>query len=172
MCNEENIQPSRLRLEFSARYRGRFCNWESKTAIYPCRVTQNFAILPSANHRRNLSPKDVQLLLDAVQRGVELGEIPLPAHKGRRKIWEHKEDSKLTAEQEALFESLRKWRVKRAADRGVDVARIATTSLLMLIAGAQPKTPRELAAVKGMEPWRQREYGDELLAVVCEKKTS
>jgi ribonuclease D len=152
----------------------------------PYRVFHDSAIVELAKRRpetesqckdvrgvsRNLSPKDVQLLLDAVQRGVELGEIPLPAHKGRRKIWEHKEDSKLTAEQEALFESLRKWRVKRAADRGVDVARIATTSLLMLIAGAQPKTPRELAAVKGMEPWRQREYGDELLAVVCEKKTS
>jgi len=152
----------------------------------PYRVLHDSAIVELAKRRpetegqckdvrgvsRNLSPKDVQLLLNAVQRGVESGEIPLPAHKGRRKIWEHKEDSKLTAEQEALFESLRKWRVKRAADRGVDVARVATTSLLMLIAGAQPKTPRELAAVKGMEPWRQREYGDELLAVVCEKKTS
>jgi len=152
----------------------------------PYRVLHDSAIVELAKRRpktqrecksvhgvsRHLSSKDAETLLGAVRRGIELGEIPLPAHKGRRKVWERKDDKKLTPEQEVLFDSLRKWRVKRAAGRGVDVARVATTRMLMLIADAKPTTPEELAAVQGMEPWRQREYGDELLDVVREKKQS
>jgi len=118
---------------------------------------------------RHLGSKDIEMLLEAVQRGIELGEIPLPARKGRRKPWDPNGDNKLTPEQEKVFEALRKWRVKAAAKRGVEVARVATTSLLMAIAQAEPKTLEEFAAVEGVEPWRQREYGDDILAVVTKK---
>jgi ribonuclease D len=149
----------------------------------PYRVLHDSAIVELARRRpstleeyknlrgvnRHLSAKDVDTLLEAVKSGVELGEIPMPARKGRRKPWEPDGDNKLTPEQEAVFEALRKWRVKAAAKRGVEVARVATTSLLMAIARAEPKTPEDFAAVEGVEPWRQREYGDDILAVVTRK---
>jgi ribonuclease D len=48
----------------------------------------------------------------------------------------------------------------------VEVARVATNALLSAVARARPRTPAELAAVDGMEEWRLREYGAEILDVV------
>jgi ATP-dependent DNA helicase RecQ len=69
----------------------------------------------------------------------------------------------LTPEQEALFDALRAWRAQRAEQRDVHVARVATNVLLAEIARRAPATLEELAAVPGMEGWRVREYGTELL---------
>ena len=72
----------------------------------------------------------------------------------------------MTPEEQALFDKLRAWRVKRADKRGVHISRVATNALLSSIVKAGPRDRAALAAVEGMEPWRMREYGDELMDVL------
>ncbi len=151
----------------------------------PYRVLHDSAILELAKKRpksedayrrlrgvnRHLGKQDVDALLDAVRRGAEVGEIPVPRGKGRRKPWEPNGDGRLTPEQEGVFDALRKWRVVRAKARGVDVSRVATTSLLMTIAQAAPSSLEELGAVEGVEPWRVREYGEDILEVLAKARS-
>ena len=46
------------------------------------------------------------------------------------------------------------------------MARVATTNLLTVIARASPDDLDALAAVDGVEPWRLREYGEDIVRVV------
>lgn len=145
----------------------------------PYRVMHDSALIALARHKpasegaykklrgvnRRLGKRDVQRLLDAVAAGRESEPIKLPRKGGRRKPWESGE-GKLTPEQEATFDALRRWRGKRADRRGVEVARVATTALLAAIAREQPTDSDALAAVDGVEPWRLREYGEEIVEVV------
>lgn len=114
---------------------------------------------------RRLRPEELGRLVAAVKAGEGLGEISLP--KSRRS-WNASDSSggSLSPEQQDVFDALRAWRSKRAAARGVDVARVATNVLLGAIARAHPKDQEALAAVKGVEPWRIREYGQELVALL------
>jgi len=146
----------------------------------PYRVMHDSALVALAQHapatetayrdlrgvNRKLSTANVQLLLDAVARGQEVGEIPIPRSKSGRRRPFSAGDARLTPEQEKLFEALRKWRTQRAQTRGVDVARVATSALLGALAQAAPGDEQALRAVDGMEDWRVDEYGDELLGVV------
>lgn len=114
---------------------------------------------------RRLDADDLAALADAVERGLELGEVPIPRS---RRGWSPGQAAggPLTPEQQALFDKLREWRVQRAEQRGVDVARVATNGLLAAIARAHPTSRDELAAVDGMEPWRMREYGEDLTKIL------
>lgn len=146
----------------------------------PYRVMHDSALLALAQHapssesayrdlrgvNRKLSSAGVKLLLDAVERGKQVGEIPIPRKKGGRRRPFNAGDARLTPEQETLFEALRKWRTKRAQARGVDVARVATSALLGALAAAEPTDDASLRAVDGMEDWRVEEYGAEILDVV------
>ncbi len=114
---------------------------------------------------RNLHHAQVQRLLDAVAAGRQVTDLPLP-RKARPGAADRFGAGPLPPEQLALFDTLRAWRARRAEARGVEVARVATNALLSAIARARPGTPAELAAVEGMEDWRVREYGREILAVV------
>ncbi|GJM21118.1 MAG: hypothetical protein DHS20C15_10330 [Planctomycetota bacterium] len=146
----------------------------------PYRVMHDSALLALATHapsseqaynrlrgvNRKLSSAGVKLLLEAVARGKELGEIPIPRVKSGRRRPFNAGDARLTPDQEKLFEALRGWRTQRAQTRGVDVARVATSALLGAIAQASPLDHAALAAVDGMEDWRVEEYGEEILSVV------
>jgi ribonuclease D len=114
---------------------------------------------------RRLGHEDVARLLSAVVEGRAAGEIPMPARPSRRKPWESGE-GKLTPAQEKVFEALRSWRMKRAKQRGVEVARIGTTALLASIAQAMPDDLEALGKLDGVEPWRLREYGEAIMSVV------
>ena len=115
---------------------------------------------------RHLGSRDVKTLLTSLRDGLEAGEIPLPRGKGRRKPWETGPGGPLSPEQEKVLDALRAWRTQRAKKRGVDVARVATTNLLTVIARASPDDLDALAAVDGVEPWRLREYGEDIVRVV------
>ena len=111
---------------------------------------------------RDLSGDDLAGLLDAVERGAKQRDRDLPAapRRGNRPL------GTLAPEQPQLFDALRHWRSGRAKKRGVIVARVATNALLTAIARARPETEEQLAAVEGMEPWRMREYAEEMLTVI------
>lgn len=116
---------------------------------------------------RRLSAAHVRLILDGLAAAADEGEIPLPANRGgRRRGGDPGDGPRLTPEQESALKSLRKWRTKRSEERGVEVARVATTALLTAIARAAPADAAALTQVDGMEEWRLREYGDEILDVL------
>ena len=116
---------------------------------------------------RHLRPDHLDRLAAAVKAGAEAGEIPFPKGMGRRPgPGERAGSGPLPPEDVALFDALRAWRSKRAAARGVEVARVATNALLMAIVRARPAGLEALAAVDGMEDWRLREYAEDILAVV------
>jgi len=115
---------------------------------------------------RHLRPEHLERLLAAIDEGRQVTDLPLP--RGARPApGERWGSGPMPPEQLALYDALRAWRGRRAEARGVEVARVATNALLSAIARAQPLTREALAAVDGMEDWRLREYGDELLAVLA-----
>lgn len=114
---------------------------------------------------RGLRPEHLERLLAAIEEGRQVTDLPLP--RGQRPgPGERWGAGPLAPEQLALYDALRAWRARRAEARGVDVARVATNALLTALVRAAPRTREALAAVEGMEDWRLREYGDELLSVL------
>ena len=114
---------------------------------------------------RHLRSEHLDRLLAAIEAGKADTELALP-RRVRFGPGERFGSGPLPPEQLLLFDALRGWRSKRAESRGVEVARVATNALLSAVARARPRTPAELAAVEGMEEWRLREYGAEILDVV------
>jgi ribonuclease D len=64
------------------------------------------------------------------------------------------------------YERLRNWRKKRAQARGVESDVILSRDILWDLAWENPQTPEELDAIRSLGPWRQEEYGDEILYVL------
>ncbi len=112
-----------------------------------------------------LSSDQVDLLLAAIERGRAVTDLPLP--RSLRAGGERFGGGPMLPEEVALFDALRAWRQRRAATRGVDVARVATNALLSAIVRSRPSTLDALAAVPGMEEWRLREYATEILDVLA-----
>ena len=111
---------------------------------------------------RGMKPEHLERLRRAIHEGRTAEPLPLP----RLPRAGPSSGGPLTPEQEALFDSLRAWRAQRAEQRGVHVARVATNVLLAEIARRAPTTAEALASVPGMEGWRLREYGAELLELL------
>ncbi len=147
----------------------------------PYRVARDHALLEMARRiprqleqikringvARDLPEEEAQRFAAAVEAGAEVQELPLPnvpRRGGARML------GSLAPEQQELFDALRKWRTKRAKKRGVVVARVATNALLAAIVRAKPLDAEALAGVEGMEPWRMREYADDLLKVIREQE--
>jgi ribonuclease D len=116
---------------------------------------------------RTLHAEHVDLLLAAIERGRAITDLAFPK-RPRFGAGDRFGAGPLTPEQLQLFDALRAWRTRRAAERGVEVARIATNALLTAIVRRRPETREALAAVDGMEEWRMREYADGILAVLAD----
>lgn len=119
---------------------------------------------------KNMRGDHMKLLLAAVAKGREITELPLPK---RKKSWRNDRfgGSRMEPEQVILFDRLRAWRQQRAESRGVVVARVATNALLSAIARKAPATLEALGAVDGVESWRIREYGEEILDALQDTST-
>ncbi len=72
---------------------------------------------------------------------------------------------RLEPRQKDLYDELRGWRSRRAQDRGVEVGRVIPNSLLLQVVMSAPRDEEGLVAA-GLEPWRIREYGEDILAIV------
>jgi ribonuclease D len=114
---------------------------------------------------KHLRSEHVDRLLEAIAKGRKVTEIETPK---RKRGWRGDRfgGARMEPDQIILFDRLRAWRQKRADTRGVAVARVATNALLAQIARDAPASTEGLGAVSGMEDWRVREYGDEILGVV------
>ena len=69
---------------------------------------------------------------------------------------------------DALFESLRRWRAEVASQTAVPPYVVFHDRHLQLIAGRKPSSLRELAGCPGVGPTKLERYGDDLLALVAE----
>ncbi len=71
----------------------------------------------------------------------------------------------LDINQARAYEALRVWRKKRAAERGVELFRVANAQLLLDIAKKMPLKLGDLKKIPSLEAWRFKEYGKEIVAV-------
>jgi hypothetical protein len=67
---------------------------------------------------------------------------------------------------DALFDSLRAWRARIAAETGVPAYLVFHDRHLQVIAGRKPRSIRELAACPGVGPTKLERYADDLLDLV------
>ncbi len=66
------------------------------------------------------------------------------------------------------YEALRRWRTRKAEQRGVETDVVMTNNTLMAIARAHPRSREELAALGVLGPWRLEAYGEDLLRAMKE----
>jgi len=74
----------------------------------------------------------------------------------------------LSVVQKRCYDALRQWRIDRAAKRGVEISLVAKSSLLLDVAIAMPRNNRELREIENLEPWRFKEYGEDILRTIKE----
>lgn len=104
------------------------------------------------------------LVLDAIHRGVDEGGIPKPPPRPS----DGPTSVRLEPAQKDLFDQLRSWRSGRAKRRGVEPGRVIPNAMLIKVVLGVPRDDRDLHEI-GLEPWRVREYGDEILGVLKRK---
>ena len=68
---------------------------------------------------------------------------------------------------EGLVERLRRWRLQRSREEGVPAYVVLHDTTLRELAAVGPRTPEELARVKGLGAVKLERYGDDLLAVLA-----
>jgi ATP-dependent DNA helicase RecQ len=68
---------------------------------------------------------------------------------------------------EPLVDELRAWRTRRAREDGVPAYVVLHDATLVELAARRPRSPAELAAVRGFGPTKLERYGNELLAVLA-----
>ena len=69
---------------------------------------------------------------------------------------------------DALYDALRAWRSRIAAEHGVPAYLVFHDRHLQLIAGRKPETLRDLAACPGVGPTKLERYGDDVLDLVAD----
>ncbi len=94
-------------------------------------------------------------ILDAVARGISANppEPPPRPHRPPDEVLER-------------YEALRNWRKKVAAQHGVDSDVIVSNSALWMLAQNPPNSLNQLADLDALGPWKQKTYGEALLAVL------
>jgi ribonuclease D len=102
--------------------------------------------------------RQVDVVFDAIQRGLELPESELPTREAQG------ERTTLSRAARASVDALRDWRDKQAAASKLDPSIVMPQRLIERIAVARPTTLAELAAVEGVRQWRVTEWGPSLLA--------
>jgi ribonuclease D len=95
-------------------------------------------------------------ILKAVKRGIA-AEPPQPPRRSPRPPDEVLE----------RYEALRDWRREIAAQRGVDPDVIVSNAALWKLACHAPRSLDQLAKSGILSPWKQRTYGEALLAISC-----
>jgi ribonuclease D len=153
-------------------FRDRLAREENRAPYRICSDSVLFALAkqpPKATHELGrysglgdrLLQRHARTLVDVVLAALDAGELAPPPPPPR-------ESTPLDDSERALFDALRDWRKKRAEQRGVDAGRVIPNSLLLSVVRRRASTESELAAA-GLEPWRIREYGEDILHVIAKK---
>ena len=109
--------------------------------------------------------KLAQQVLAAVQAGQSGAPPVRPKPKGPRRPF-GRGSTPQSPEVEDRYEKLRAWRKARAEARKVEVQVIAPNAVLMAVAQSRPRDLDELGRIAGMDEFRVRQYGAEMLAAM------
>ncbi len=90
---------------------------------------------------------------------------PVPRARGKRAAVP---DEALDPAAEALFESLRHWRLERSRELGVPPYVVASDRTLREVARSRPATREDLLLLHGIGPSKAQKFGDALLQAVRE----
>lgn len=104
-------------------------------------------------------------VLEAVQAGQSGAPPVRPTPKGPRRSFGRGSTGQ-SPEIEERYEKLRAWRKGRAEARKVEVQVIAPNAVLMAVAQSRPRDLEELGRIAGMDDFRVRQYGAEMLAAL------
>lgn len=96
-------------------------------------------------------------VLQAVQRGLKNGSLPLPEKPQRPK-----------KSQLERYNRLRDWRKQKGEELGVESDVILPREAMQALSAANPRTLADLAGVMSCFPWRMAQFGAEILAV-CQR---
>jgi len=102
-------------------------------------------------------------LLDAVARGAAAPQTARPLPHSHS-------DTALDNAARHRLGKLKEWRKKRAEVRGVENDVIVSNDVLFTVARENPRTLEALVAGTNLGPWKTREYGEEILGVLHDKK--
>lgn len=136
----------------------------------PFKVVNNRTLIelaekqPTSHHAlqevRSLSGSEIQRYGGAILQAVREGKTrPLPAlpePTPRLEQW-------LDKDVLDRYDTLRNWRSKTAAARGVAPEIVFTNDILLEVAKRQPRTLEELREIDAIGPWKAKTYGDDLL---------
>jgi len=129
------------------------------------KTAEELARIPGASPQqiRKIAPQ----ILEAVAAGQSGAPPVRPKPKGQRKPFGRGAAAQ-PPEVEDRYEKLRAWRKSRAAARKVEVQVIAPNAVLMAVAQSRPRDLDELGRIAGMDDFRLRQYGAEILAALDE----
>jgi ribonuclease D len=102
-------------------------------------------------------------LIDAVARGAASPQTARPHPHSRN-------DNFLDNTARNRLGKLKEWRKQRAEARGVENDVIVSNDVLHALARENPRTLDALVAETNLGPWKTREYGEEMLAVLHGKR--
>lgn len=102
-------------------------------------------------------------ILAAIARGQQVPQTTTPRPRSRN-------DALLDDAARNRLGKLKEWRKARAAQRGVEPDVIVSNEVLHTVARKNPRTLETLVEVSGLGPWKTREYGEEMLAVLHGRK--
>jgi ribonuclease D len=127
------------------------------------KTEEDLARIPGASPQqvRKIAPQ----LLEAVQAGQSGAPPVRPKPKGPRRPF-GRGGTALAPEVEDRYQKLRAWRKARAEARKVEVQVIAPNAVLLAVAQSRPRDLDELGRIAGMDEFRLRQYGAEMLAVL------
>jgi len=127
------------------------------------RTEADLSRIPGASPQqiRKIAPQ----VLEAVNAGQKGAPPVRPTPRGPRRSF-GRGGSGQPPEVEDRFEKLRAWRKARAEARKVEVQVIAPNAVLMAVAQSRPRDLDELARIAGMDEFRVRQYGAEMLAAL------
>jgi ribonuclease D len=99
---------------------------------------------------------EVDAVLDAIERGLDLPDSELPERP-------HGERRRTTEAERRRVDALRTWRDAEAERSQLDPAIVLSQKLIERVAAAAPRTLEDLEAVEGLRRWRVQAWGDALL---------
>jgi ribonuclease D len=102
-------------------------------------------------------------LIDAIARGAASPQAARPHPHSRN-------DNFLDNAARNRMGKLKEWRKQRAEARGVENDVIVSNDVLFAVARKNPRTLDALVAATNLGPWKTREYGEEMLAVLQGKR--
>jgi ribonuclease D len=127
------------------------------------RTEEDLARIPGASPQQ--IRKIATQMLEAVQAGQSGAPPVRPKPKGPRRPF-GRGGTGQTPEVDERYEKLRAWRKTRAEARKVEVQVIAPNAVLMAVAQSRPRDLEELGRIAGMDEFRVRQYGAEMLAAL------